>query len=1088
MRAAAQPGTRANPEEQLKTPTHNLVKQVGRLLGKTVIATGEGTASVEGRVDVAVQIGGLLRGHIELKRNGKGADPTRFADKHDKDQWDRFKKLPNIIYSDGQQWALYRTGVRDDQLLSFSGNLASDGAKAVSEDDARRLVGLLGRFFDWDVVAPTTSKGIADLLASNCSSLRDEIAYVLGRRDSELAKVARDWRERLFPDADDRTVADAYAQTFTYALLIARFEGAHPTSQDPDNPGRQIPNFTDVINKLHGEHSLLGEVLQLFSAPGPYREVETQAETILHVIGRINPAAIVTTRSQSNPWMYFYEEFLNAYDQRLRKEVGAYYTPPQVVTAQVKLVRDLLVNKFDKPLAFADDTVKVLDPAVGTGTYPLGVFTDVVDHTPDYLPPQAHLRQAMANTFGFEYLIGPYAVAHLRLTRFLADAGIEVSEKDARLNILLADTLASPEWANQVPLGSAYEAMNDERERAKDVKASTPVMVCLGNPPYRRGRAETGTGDAAGGWVVRRREPTPGQMVRNPQTRRMVADTGDPGIFQDFTEPAIEAGQGRHLRSLHNKYVYFWRWALWKVFNDHQFSDGTTGQNNTDPSPGIVSFITGSSFLRGPGFVGMRQHMRQVLDELWIIDLGGDNKGARKTPNVFAIETPVCIAVAVRYGEPNPQQPAKVHYTSLADMPSKEKLSVLETVSGFDSEVFAWQDCPDGWQDPFLPVTMSAYWTYPLLTDLFPWQENGVKVNRTWPIGEDGEVLLRRWSQLLSRPGSVSGDKAQDQVARNEKRADLLKETRDRKAAKLYPPLPIPGADDTRLSLQDEPDSAKPLIVRYGYRSLDRQWLIADNRVGDFMRPALWRAHSDRQCYVASSLTKELGRGQAVMASSDVPDLDFFNNRGAKDIIPLWKDREATIPNMTSGLLKVLGFAVTPEELFCYTYGLLGTRAYVDQFWDELTVPGPRLPITKNHGLFHQVAKFGNQLLFWHTYGERDLLGEGLTLEPGRAKHPTEIPSSPLPESYRYEPAVETIHVGDGTYTHVSPEVWNYSISGFQPVQSWLGYRMRKRAGRAGRADGDSLNAIRPTCWPDPTGEEFLTLLWIVEKTIGAEA
>lgn len=155
---------------------------------------------------------------------------------------------------------------------------------------------------------------------------------------------------------------------------------------------------------------------------------------------------------------------------------------------------------------------------------------------------------------------------------------------------------------------------------------------------------------------------------------------------------------------------------------------------------------------------------------------------------------------------------------------------------------------------------------------------------------------------------------------------------------------------------------------------------------------------------------------------------------------------------------------------------------------ESLTVPGPRLPITKDQRLFRQVAEFGNRLLFWHTYGDRDLLCKGLSVEPGQAKHPHEIPSSPLPESYRYQLADETIKVGDGTYTHVLPEVWNYTVSGFKPVQSWLAYRMKKRAGRAGQADDDSLDAIRPTCWPDQRGEEFLCLLWIVEKTIDAEA
>ena len=126
-------------------------------------------------------------------------------------------------------------------------------------------------------------------------------------------------------------------------------------------------------------------------------------------------------------------------------------------------------------------------------------------------------------------------------------------------------------------------------------------------------------------------------------------DDGDsePAILEDFLAPARAAGAGVHLKNLYNDYVYFWRWALWKVF------DSTN-------DPGIVTFITASSYLQGPGFVGMRRKMREVFDELWIIDLEGDSLGARKTDNVFAIRTPVAIAIGARYGPPAPDTPAKV--------------------------------------------------------------------------------------------------------------------------------------------------------------------------------------------------------------------------------------------------------------------------------------------------------------------------------------------------------------------------------------------------------------------------------------------
>jgi hypothetical protein len=195
-------------------------------------------------------------------------------------------------------------------------------------------------------------------------------------------------------------------------------------------------------------------------------------------------------------------------------------------------------------------------------------------------------------------------------------------------------------------------------------------------------------------------------------------------------EPARNIGAGVHLKNLYNDYVYFWRWALWKVFE-------------TVRGPGIVSFITASSYLRGPGFVGMRQVMRQTFDDLWIIDLEGDNLGPRKTENVFAIQTPVAIAIGVRYGAPNPATPARARYTRVVGA-RETKLSLLDGTTGFAS--FTWQDCFDGRMNPLLPRGVGDYYSWPRLTDLFPWQHSGSQYKRTWPIGETAKVLHERWA------------------------------------------------------------------------------------------------------------------------------------------------------------------------------------------------------------------------------------------------------------------------------------------------------------------------------------------------------
>ncbi|HEY9072873.1 MAG TPA: type ISP restriction/modification enzyme, partial [Desulfobaccales bacterium] len=487
------------------------------------------------------------------------------------------------------------------------------------------------------------------------------------------------------------------------------------------------------------------------------------------------------------------------------------------------------------------------------------------------------------------------------------------------VHVYLTDTLESP-YQTPPHYPMLYKQLAEEHQRAQEVKAHVPVLVCLGNPPYDRQQIqpeERGLVRRKGGWV---RYSEPGKEGA--------------AILIDFLKPLATLGLGVHAKNLYNDYVYFWRWALWKVFEN---KDG----------PGIVSFITASSYLRGPGFAGMRQVMRQTFDDLWIIDLEGDNLGARKTENVFAIQTPVAIAVGVRYGEPRPETPASVYYTRISGT-QEEKLKTLEQVTC--SADLPWRVCLPGWTDPFLPTSDKPYWSWPLLTDLFPWQENGVQFKRTWPIGETQEVLDERWRAFLK--------------AAPEERAKLFHLTRDRNLTRGFlDPLTrqrLPALGSLK------PRESCPRPIRYAYRSFNRQWALLDGRLSDFPRPNLLKAQSDRQVYLTSLLTEVLGEGPAGVATACIPDLHHFRGSfGGAHVIPLWRDAAATEPNLTAGVLMVLsqayGQPVTAENLFAYCYAVLASPEYVRRFWDELTIPGPRLPLTQNAARFARAADLGRR-------------------------------------------------------------------------------------------------------------------------------
>ena len=340
-------------------------------------------------------------------------------------------------------------------------------------------------------------------------------------------------------------------------------------------------------------------------------------------------------------------------------------------------------------------------------------------------------------------------------------------------------------------------------------------------------------------------------------------------------------------------------------------------------------------------------------------------------------------------------------------------------------------------------------------------------MKRTWPIATDRGILNARWSMF----------------AESQSKRELFRETRDRKVTSRYSSLDEPGRKQPPLSAIIGGDPMPP-VSRYGSRSFDRHWVIKDARLGDFMRPVLWQVHGERQVYLTSLLTDTLGDGPAATVTAEVPDLHHFSGRGGKDVIPLWRDKVASRPNVVTGLLDILSDAydmqVGAEDLFAYAYAVLAAVSYVELFRDELTGDCPRVPITRDPSLFRQGAAIGRSLVHLHTYGER--LSSSGTEPKGRAKLVLPIPTTEAnyPASFSYDGESATLRVGDGEIWPVASEVWSFSISGLEAIHSWLGYRMLNPSGRS----SSPLDSIGPRTWPIEFTQELLSLLWTLEATI----
>lgn len=1011
------------PEAQLKTPVERLFHEFGALTSQDLVLKDESSVIRIGRPDYAIENDRLLIGYVELKEPEKGANPEKYTG-HDADQWSRFKNLPNIIYTSGNEWSLYQNGERVDSLIRFGGDVCVDGSKAIKESEALRLFSLLTTFTSWKPIVPNKPKELASFLAPFCRLIRDEVIDALRDSKSPMHSLKDEIKRLLFPDADDLRFADAYAQTVIFALLLAHLEKANVLD---------LRNAYDVLDK---DHSMLSRSLEFLTDKEARKELSTSLSLAQRVIHETPIEAFTTSTETADPWLFFYENFLAAYDPKLRKEAGVYYTPLEVVQCQVKLIDEILRNHLGKEMGFVEAGVATLDPAVGTGTYLLAIIEHALRRVEKEEGPGAvkgGARSLIHNLHGFEWMVGPYAVAQLRFSQALTK--YRVAYPETGTGIYLTNTLESPHVKPPAP-PLFHKPIAQEHERALRIKDAQHVLVCLGNPPY--GRHESAEKDGAN-------KETTGGWVR-------YGDKSESPILESFIEPARKSGHGVHLKNIYNLYVYFIRWALWKVF-----------EHSTAVGPGIVSFITASSYIDGDAFSGVREHLRKICDHIDIIDLGGEGRGTRKDENVFAIQTPVAIFVAWRKTKKTTDKPAKIRYTRIEGT-REDKLRELGKVKS--SADLNWQGGSDDWQAPFRPTLATAYSKWPIVTDLFPWQSNGVQCKRTWPIGPDRETLETRWSALLE----------------SDDRGKMMKESGDR-TIKLKQ-LDVLNFKDELPSIESLGRVAAHAIVPYGFRSFDRQFILADSRLISRPRPQLWYSHGDNQLYMASMFYTPLGHGPALTVSAHIPDLHFFSNRGAKDIIPLYLNREATVSNVASGVLELFG-GCTAEDLFAYVYCMLAHPEYTLRFSEDLVSRRVRVPITRNRKLFVEAAELGRNLIRLHTYGERfvDMIKHRRGEAPkGEAKCVKAVSDKEdkYPNVYSYDEASRTISVGDGRFSPVSQAVWDFEVSGFKVVQSWLGYRMRDRKGKK----SSPLDNIHPKVWSYDFTREFLELLWVLEKTV----
>ena len=267
------------PEDQLRGPLETLFKDLAALAGLSAASldmVGETTLShLKTRPDYAVVLGNALVGFIEVKAPGKGADPRKFSDPHDKEQWDKLKSLPNLLYTDGNAFSLWRDGKLEGTIVHLEGDVESSGAKLAAPAS---LLSLIGDYLQWNPIPPKTAKKLAEVSARLCRLLRDEVIEQMALGNTGLTALAKDWRKLLFPQADDPQFADGYAQAVTFGLLVARARDI------------SLAKGTDAAaQELRKTNSLIGTALRLLTDDATNQHaLKTSLGTMTRVLEEVN--------------------------------------------------------------------------------------------------------------------------------------------------------------------------------------------------------------------------------------------------------------------------------------------------------------------------------------------------------------------------------------------------------------------------------------------------------------------------------------------------------------------------------------------------------------------------------------------------------------------------------------------------------------------------------------------------------------------------------------------------------------------------------------------------------------------------------
>lgn len=956
-------------------------------LDKTVLANNEPKRKNFGAPDFIVFKNDVPIGYIETKDIGINLDKAEKSE-----QIQRYKdNLPNLIVTDYLEFHWYVEGeIRSSAKIAERN---SKGRIVPFPGEEKNVLNLLDCFVTEETRIATDPRDLAERMGKIARMIRDTILSALrSEEESHLQKQMEAFHSRLIKELSEEQFADMYAQTICYGLFAAR------ANHESGIFARKTASY-----EIPKTNPFLRNLFDTIAGVGLDDRIAWAVDNVAYLLDRADFSKILKNFGQiaknEDPVIHFYETFLASYDSGIRERKGVYYTPQPVVRYLVRSVDFLLEDKeyfgVEGGLANSESVtetnssgerikshkVQILDPATGTGTFLFETIKMIRSSFKGnegawmkYVP--AHL---LPRIYGFELLMAPYAIAHLKIGLYLKETGYDFSSED-RLGIFLTNTLEEP---IQFREGDVFDKfLVNESNEAGEIKEKKHIMVILGNPPY------FGESQNKGEWIYN------------------LLHKGRGNYFEFKGKPLNE----RNPKWLNDDYVKFIRFSQWKI---------------EQSGSGILAFITNHAYLDNPTFRGMRESLRETFDDIYILDLHGNSGKAEKQAdgsadqNVFEIAQGVALGIFIKKKGGESKPPARVFHSELLG----DREFKYEWLKSHHINDTPWQEIhPSDDLCLFVPQDTKRRNEY----------EKNLKITEIMPAHSVGLLTARDHLSIHFSEKEIWDTvnrfyKMEPEEAREEFR--LGQDVRDWKVELAQKDLRDTGPNKKYV----QKILYRPFDYRYTYYTGKTKGFLCYPRM-ETMRHLLG---GDNLALVTSRMTK--GESFAHIQTTDLPgEVISLSPKTSNNafFFPLFLKNElfAGDPNFSQDFLKEIrskGLSEDPETLFHYIIAILYSSEYRKRYQEFLKRDFPRIPISSDRSLFKSLSKAGEKI------NSLQLLR---TRPKTKVKFP--IQGNCKVEKVVYESEEERVWINSEQYFAKIPEnIWEFMVGGYQVCEKWLNER-----------------------------------------------